>query len=180
MRAMGPTLVEGNNTSQLRANAMGITARIMESPIPQRRNITRNPGSWRFANGLRPSDALCALQMRQVYNCLWRRTFRSQIRSESRLRIVQADTARSAQPNLRIDGEVVCVESNGVSQFNELMSPRARPSSMLSACCGEDLRSLPLIERKHRVHELIQNEIAPISESWEAITDFRLPRLPVH
>ena len=38
----------------------------MESPIPQKRNITLNPGSWRFANGLPSSDALCVLQMRQV------------------------------------------------------------------------------------------------------------------
>lgn len=50
MREIGPTLVEGNNTSQLRINAMSITARIMESLIPQKRNITRNPGSWRFSN----------------------------------------------------------------------------------------------------------------------------------
>jgi hypothetical protein len=42
MRAIGPTLDEGSNTSQLSANAIRITARIMESPIPQKRNITRN------------------------------------------------------------------------------------------------------------------------------------------
>jgi len=90
MRAIGPTLVEGNNTSQLRANAMSITARIMESLIPQKRNITRNPGSWRSSNGLRRSHALCVLPMRQVYNCLWRRAFRSQITSESRLELCRA------------------------------------------------------------------------------------------
>jgi len=62
MRAIGPTLVEGSNTSQLRANAMNITVPIMESPIPQKRNITPHPGSWRFANGLPPSEALGVLQ----------------------------------------------------------------------------------------------------------------------
>jgi bifunctional non-homologous end joining protein LigD len=44
------------------------------------------------------------------------------------------------------DGEVVCLDSNGVSQFNELMSRKGEPlfcAFDLLWLNGEDLRSLP-------------------------------------
>jgi bifunctional non-homologous end joining protein LigD len=61
--------------------------------------------------------------------------------------------------NAILDGEVVCLDHNGVSQFNELMSRKAKPvfyAFDLLWLNGEDLRSLPLIERKRRLYELIQ------------------------
>jgi bifunctional non-homologous end joining protein LigD len=61
--------------------------------------------------------------------------------------------------NAVLDGEVVCLDSNGVSQFNELMSRKGKPvfyAFDLLWLDNEDLRSLPLIERKRRLHELVQ------------------------
>ena len=61
--------------------------------------------------------------------------------------------------NAILDGEVVCLDSNGVSQFNELMFRKAKPvfyAFDLLWLNGDDLRSLPLIERKRRLHELVQ------------------------
>ena len=61
--------------------------------------------------------------------------------------------------NAILDGEVVCLDSNGVSQFNELMSRKGKPvfyAFDLLWLDDKDLRSLPLIERKQRLYELIQ------------------------
>jgi bifunctional non-homologous end joining protein LigD len=61
--------------------------------------------------------------------------------------------------NAILDGEVVCVDSNGVSQFNKLMSRKGKPvfyAFDLLWLNGDDLRSLPLIERKRWLHELVQ------------------------
>ncbi len=60
--------------------------------------------------------------------------------------------------NTILDGEIVCLDSQGVSQFNELFSRRGRPvfyAFDLLWLDGQDLRGLPLIERKKRLHELI-------------------------
>jgi bifunctional non-homologous end joining protein LigD len=61
--------------------------------------------------------------------------------------------------NAILDGEVVCLDSNGVSRFNELMSRKGKPvfyAFDLLWLNGDDFRSLPLIERKRRLHELVQ------------------------
>ena len=61
--------------------------------------------------------------------------------------------------NAILDGEVVCLDSNGVSQFNELMSRKGKPvfyAFDLLWLNGDDLRSLRLIERKRRLDELVQ------------------------
>ena len=61
--------------------------------------------------------------------------------------------------NSILDGEVVCLDSNGVSQFNELVSRKGKPvlyAFDLLWLNGDDLRSLPLIERKQRLHELVR------------------------
>ena len=61
--------------------------------------------------------------------------------------------------NAILDGEVVCLDRNGVSRFNELMSRKGKPvfyAFDLLWLNGDDLRSLPLIERKRRLHELVR------------------------
>jgi len=61
--------------------------------------------------------------------------------------------------NAILDGEVVCLNEHGVSQFNELFSRKGKPffyAFDLLWLDGQDLRSLPLIERKRRLHELIK------------------------
>ncbi len=63
--------------------------------------------------------------------------------------------------NAILDGEVVCLDSNGVSQFNELPARQAR------LLCFRLLWSMVRIcgvcphRRKHRLHELIQKSDCP-------------------
>ena len=61
--------------------------------------------------------------------------------------------------NAILDGEVVCLDANGVSQFNDLLSRKGKPvfyAFDLMWLDGEDLRKLPLIERKQRRCNLVQ------------------------
>jgi bifunctional non-homologous end joining protein LigD len=58
-----------------------------------------------------------------------------------------------------IDGEVVCLDGQGVSQFNLLLNRKAEPvlyAFDLLWRDGEDLRKLPLLERKKRLYDLIR------------------------
>ncbi len=60
--------------------------------------------------------------------------------------------------NAIIDGEIVCLNDQGVSQFNQLMFRRGVPyfyAFDLVWFNGEDFRQFPLIERKDRLKELI-------------------------
>jgi bifunctional non-homologous end joining protein LigD len=56
------------------------------------------------------------------------------------------------------DGELICINGEGVSQFNELMFRRGVPyfyAFDLLWLNGRDLRQLPLIQRKERLRSLI-------------------------
>ena len=58
-----------------------------------------------------------------------------------------------------LDGEIICIDGNGVSQFNELFSRSGHPifyAFDLLWLNNEDLRNLPLIERKQHLCELIR------------------------
>jgi len=58
-----------------------------------------------------------------------------------------------------LDGEVVCLDANGISQFNQLFSRQGKPvfyAFDLLWLNGEDLRNVPLIERKQHLCELIR------------------------
>src|SRR3984893_1680999 len=57
-----------------------------------------------------------------------------------------------------LDGEICCLDSQGRSQFNELLYRRGEPVLYcfdLLWLNGQDLRQLQLIERKKRLHKLI-------------------------
>ena len=57
-----------------------------------------------------------------------------------------------------LDGEIVCLDPQGRSQFYDLMFRRGQPyfyAFDLLWLDGEDLRELPLLERKTRLKELI-------------------------
>jgi bifunctional non-homologous end joining protein LigD len=57
-----------------------------------------------------------------------------------------------------LDGEIVCLDEHGRSQFYELMARRGRPCFCafdLLWVDGYDLRGRPLIERKARLRDLI-------------------------
>jgi bifunctional non-homologous end joining protein LigD len=60
-----------------------------------------------------------------------------------------------------LDGEIVCVDANGRPDFAALMSRRGMPvyaAFDLLALDGQDLRALPLLERKRRLRRLIRHD----------------------
>jgi bifunctional non-homologous end joining protein LigD len=63
--------------------------------------------------------------------------------------------------NAILDGEIVCLDQNGRSQFLQLMHRRRADASFytfdLLWLDGEDLRQLPLVERKRRLRRLIKS-----------------------
>jgi len=71
-----------------------------------------------------------------------------------------AEDLATALPARRVilDGEIVCLDRNGCPVFNELFYRRGDPyfyAFDLLYHDGEDLRSLPLLERKRRLQDLI-------------------------
>jgi bifunctional non-homologous end joining protein LigD len=61
-----------------------------------------------------------------------------------------------------IDGEIVCLDENGVSQFNWLLSGNQAEQALLYAfdllwLDGDDLRRLPLVVLKKRLNDLIRS-----------------------
>jgi bifunctional non-homologous end joining protein LigD len=59
--------------------------------------------------------------------------------------------------NSVLDGEIVCLDETGTSQFRNLLFRRGEPRYYafdLLFSNGEDLRYLPLADRKHRLHAL--------------------------
>jgi bifunctional non-homologous end joining protein LigD len=61
--------------------------------------------------------------------------------------------------NAIFDGEIICLDNNGVSRFNQMLSRNGKPvfyAFDLLWLDGKDLRNLPLIERKRHLCELIE------------------------
>ena len=61
--------------------------------------------------------------------------------------------------NAVIDGEIVCLDAEGRSIFNDLLHRKGRPvfyALDLLYLNGRDLRQLPLIERKDKLRNLIE------------------------
>jgi bifunctional non-homologous end joining protein LigD len=66
--------------------------------------------------------------------------------------------------NAIIDGEVICVDAKGASQFNHLLSRKGEPvfyAFDLLWLDGEDLRQMPLVERKKRLARLVRAAKCP-------------------
>jgi bifunctional non-homologous end joining protein LigD len=68
--------------------------------------------------------------------------------------------------NAIIDGEIICLDQKGVSQFNWLLSGRRSIQAILYAfdliwLNGADLRRKPLVKRKARLCELIRKSRCP-------------------
>ena len=66
--------------------------------------------------------------------------------------------------NAILDGELVCLDAEGRSIFNELLFRRGYPifyAFDLLYLNGRDLRQLPLVERKERLRALIENSGLP-------------------
>jgi bifunctional non-homologous end joining protein LigD len=93
------------------------------------------------------------------------------------------EVLRSALEGLRarrviLDREIVCLDSNGVSQFKELLYRRGRAVFFafdLLWLNGTDLRQTPLIERKKKLQGLIQrSECSEIMYSQHVERDGKL------
>jgi bifunctional non-homologous end joining protein LigD len=66
--------------------------------------------------------------------------------------------ARLKIKNAVIDGELVCLDAEGRSVFNELLHRTGSPTFYafdLLYLNGQDLRQLPLVQRKRRLRQLI-------------------------
>jgi len=73
---------------------------------------------------------------------------------------LQEDVAHAirARRHAALDGEIVCLRPDGLSDFYSLMFRRERPyfyALALLALDGEDLRGRPLLERKRGLAEII-------------------------
>ena len=83
-------------------------------------------------------------------------------RNQRNLRFETLKRALAKLPvqNAVLDGEIICVDSQGVSEFNQLLNRKVEPvlyAFDLLWIDGEDLRQLPLIERKNRLAQLVQS-----------------------
>jgi bifunctional non-homologous end joining protein LigD len=68
--------------------------------------------------------------------------------------------------NAIIDGEIICLDQKGVSQFNALLTTKGRDAAAFYAfdliwLNGADLRRSPLVKRKARLCELIRKSRCP-------------------
>jgi len=61
-------------------------------------------------------------------------------------------------PDVILVSEIICLEEHWVSQFNQLLGRKAEPVFYVFDLLwlnGEDLRQLPLIERKARLRGFV-------------------------
>ena len=74
---------------------------------------------------------------------------------------LRASLAVITVTNAILDGEIVVLDSSGVSRFNSLLSRKGEDAAVFYAfdliwLNGTDLRGLPLVERKERLCELVR------------------------
>jgi len=77
---------------------------------------------------------------------------------------LRGSLAKLKVKNAIIDGEIVCLDSEGQSIFNELLHRKGHPvfyAFDLLYLNGRDLRQHPLIERKEKLHQLIDKSGLP-------------------
>jgi bifunctional non-homologous end joining protein LigD len=78
--------------------------------------------------------------------------------------VLKRSLAKLPVENAILDGEVICVDAQGVSQFNQLLSRKGEPvfyAFDLLWLDGEDLRRMPLVERKKRLARLVKAAKCP-------------------
>jgi bifunctional non-homologous end joining protein LigD len=83
-------------------------------------------------------------------------------RNQRSLKFASLKTSLAKLPvdNVILDGEIICVDRNGVSRFNQLLNRKMEPvlyAFDLLWFNGEDLRQLPLIERKARLGKFVRS-----------------------
>ena len=101
-------------------------------------------------------DGFCAVAYLQNGECnLFSRNLKN-LRFQSLRTVV----AKLAVQSAILDGEIVCLDENGVSQFNQLLSGKGEPvfyAFDLLWVDGHDLRNQPLIERKRQLASLVRS-----------------------
>ena len=78
--------------------------------------------------------------------------------------VLKRSLAKLPVENAIIDGEVICVDAQGVSQFSQLLSRKGKPvfcAFDLLWLDGKDLRQMPLVERKKRLARLVRAAKCP-------------------
>ena len=76
-----------------------------------------------------------------------------------------AELAGLPVKNAVLDGEIVVLDGEGRSQFNQLLHRRGQPAFYafeLLFLNNQDLRQLPLIQRKARLRKLIEKSRCPV------------------
>ena len=77
---------------------------------------------------------------------------------------LERSLAKLPVENAILDGEVICVDAQGVSQFNQLLNRKGEPvfyAFDLLWLDGEDLRQIPLVERKKRLARRVRDAKRP-------------------
>jgi bifunctional non-homologous end joining protein LigD len=77
-----------------------------------------------------------------------------------RFESLQKTLAKLSVQDAILDCEIICLDQNGVSQFNTLLERSKEPvfyAFDLLWLDGGDLKDMPLIERKNRLSELVQS-----------------------
>jgi bifunctional non-homologous end joining protein LigD len=81
------------------------------------------------------------------------------------LKNLRFDSLRKALATLPVEnailnGEIICIDAQGVSRFNELFNRKSEPvlyAFDLLWLDGQDMRQRPLIERKQQLRELVRS-----------------------
>jgi bifunctional non-homologous end joining protein LigD len=75
-----------------------------------------------------------------------------------------------------LDGEIVCLDSNGCPQFDQLFYRRGEPyfyAFDVPYLDGRDLRELPLLERKRILRGIVPNQLSDSSRQLSKDTDLK-------
>ena len=81
------------------------------------------------------------------------------------MQLSQASFGRDQSRDAILDGELVCLDNQGRSQFYDLMFHRAEPyfyAFDVLYVDGVDLRDLPLVQRKAKLRKLIRRKASSV------------------
>jgi bifunctional non-homologous end joining protein LigD len=79
--------------------------------------------------------------------------------NQLRFKSLRENLARLPVQNAIIDGEIICIDGDGVSRFNDLLDHKHEPvlyAFDLLWINGVDLRRRPLLERKKQLERLVR------------------------
>src|SRR5262249_1079286 len=86
-----------------------------------------------------------------------------------RFESLQKTLARLPVQDAIVDGEIICLDQNGVGQFNAMLERNKEPvfyAFDLLWLDGTDLKDMPLIERKKRLSGLVRQRMQSALVCW--------------